>query len=39
MYWGDYIYHLLALSGGVLVGGVISWTTTKILKTKKYRGN
>jgi len=39
MYWGDYIYHVLAISGGVIVGGVISWTTTKILKTKKYRDN
>jgi len=39
MYWGDYIYHLLALSGGVLVGGAISWGTAKILKTKKYRNN
>jgi len=36
---GDYIYHLLALSGGVLVGGAISWGTAKILKTKKYRNN
>jgi len=35
----DYIYHLLALSGGVLVGEVIVWATTKILKTKKYRDN
>jgi hypothetical protein len=34
MYFGDYIYHLLALSGGVLVGGVISWATRNILKTK-----
>ncbi|MDO6851617.1 hypothetical protein Q4S57_27625 [Priestia megaterium] len=35
MYWGDYIYHILAISGGMTVGGVASWLTTKITGKEK----
>lgn len=35
MYWGDYIYHIVAISGGITVGGVASWLIGKISKNEK----
>lgn len=35
MYWGDYIYQILAISGGITIGGVASWLTEKISKKEK----
>ncbi|MHA7098307.1 hypothetical protein [Priestia aryabhattai] len=35
MYWGDYVYHILAISGGIGVGAGINWLALKILKNEK----
>lgn len=35
MYWGDYVYHILAISGGIAVGAGVNWLALKILKNEK----
>jgi hypothetical protein len=35
MYFGDYIHQILAISGGVTIGGIVSWLIGKISKKEK----